>query len=251
MQIKVISINIWLGGKLFPELVSFLTQEAPDVVLMQEVYNGPATATPDQLKTLHVLQERLPQYNQAFGAAFMSERYAGIEMGNAILSRFPIVAHDTTFFDIPYGVSGDSKAVGEHIPRNVVRAQLDIGSGRSLHAFSTHGIWLERDGGDTPRRIEMGKTLARVCGGVQPAILAGDFNTWANTETIRSICAVMHDVFGTSLQSTFNLQIKTDAGFANAAVDHMFVSRDIRVVSAACPTVEISDHLPLVVTVDV
>lgn len=251
MQLKVISINVWLGGKLFPELVDFLMREQADVVLMQEVYNGPSDAQEDRLKTLVTLKKCLPEYQHAFGAAFMSERYSRIEMGNAVLSRLPILKSDRTFFDIPYGQSADTKYVAERVPRNVTHAVLDLGGNAVLHAFSVHGIWHERNGGDTPRRIAMGETLARVCGTVQPSILAGDFNTWSRTKTIGAIASVMRSVFGDTLDTTFNLNIKTDPGFAHAAVDHLFVSHDISVQSTLCPDVEVSDHRPLIVTLEV
>jgi hypothetical protein len=40
LKLKVVSLNLWHGGRLFDEVVAFLRAEAPDVVMLQEVYGG-------------------------------------------------------------------------------------------------------------------------------------------------------------------------------------------------------------------
>jgi endonuclease/exonuclease/phosphatase family metal-dependent hydrolase len=54
-------------------------------------------------------------------------------------------------------------------------------------------------------------------------------------------------VFGEELKTTFNMKHKDNPGYATAAVDMMFISPDIKVSEKACPEVDVSDHLPLVV----
>jgi endonuclease/exonuclease/phosphatase family metal-dependent hydrolase len=58
-------------------------------------------------------------------------------------------------------------------------------------------------------------------------------------------------VFGNSLATTFNMSQKTNPGYATAAVDMLFISREIKVTSSECPQVNISDHLPLIATLEV
>ncbi len=40
MKLKVICLNIWIGGIFFDEIVDFLQKEDADILLLQEVYNG-------------------------------------------------------------------------------------------------------------------------------------------------------------------------------------------------------------------
>ena len=55
----------------------------------------------------------------------------------------------------------------------------------------------------------------------------------------------LNSVFGDSLRTTFNMQRKTLAGYAEAAVDIMWVSPAVKVLAKDCPQVAVSDHLPL------
>ena len=96
------------------------------------------------------------------------------------------------------------------------------------------------------RRLQMGRIIAKEIQDKKTVILAGDFNLQPDTDTVKLITKHLTSVFGSSLISTFNMKRKTNPGYATAAVDMVFVSTDIRVLSAKCPQVEISDHLPLV-----
>jgi endonuclease/exonuclease/phosphatase family metal-dependent hydrolase len=64
---------------------------------------------------------------------------------------------------------------------------------------------------------------------------------------MRQVGQHLTSVFGDSLKTTFNISRKDNPGYATAAVDMMFVSSDIEVIEKACPAVDVSDHLPLVV----
>ncbi len=44
---------------------------------------------------------------------------------------------------------------------------------------------------------------------------------------------------------------KKDPGYATSAVDVVYVSPEIKIISRDCPNVDISDHLPLVATLDI
>jgi endonuclease/exonuclease/phosphatase family metal-dependent hydrolase len=44
---------------------------------------------------------------------------------------------------------------------------------------------------------------------------------------------------------------KDNPGYATAAVDMLFVSPGIKIIDRQCPDVDISDHLPVVATLEV
>jgi endonuclease/exonuclease/phosphatase family metal-dependent hydrolase len=67
---------------------------------------------------------------------------------------------------------------------------------------------------------------------------------------MRAIEEHLTSVFGNSLTTTFNMRRKENPGYATAAVDLMYISNDLRVTGKDCPDVDISDHLPLVVTLE-
>ena len=39
MKIKVLTLNVWHGGRLWDEMIEFLVKEDADLLLLQEVYN--------------------------------------------------------------------------------------------------------------------------------------------------------------------------------------------------------------------
>lgn len=44
---------------------------------------------------------------------------------------------------------------------------------------------------------------------------------------------------------------KSNPGYATSVVDMIFTSPDIRVVSKSCPDVDLSDHFPLIATLEI
>jgi endonuclease/exonuclease/phosphatase family metal-dependent hydrolase len=80
-------------------------------------------------------------------------------------------------------------------------------------------------------------------------ILGGDFNLLSTTQTVQNIERHLTSVFKKELPTTFNVKHKNlekSPGYATSAVDMMFVSPDLKIVSKSCPDVDVSDHFPLV-----
>ncbi|OGK08907.1 hypothetical protein A2767_06185 [Candidatus Roizmanbacteria bacterium RIFCSPHIGHO2_01_FULL_35_10] len=95
-------------------------------------------------------------------------------------------------------------------------------------------------------------------------ILAGDTNVLPNTETINNLEKYLKNVFKDELTTTFNMKIKTPfvkeahyfseehlKGFAKAVVDMIFVSPNLKVVEHYQPKVDVSDHYPLAIVLEV
>ena len=110
-----------------------------------------------------------------------------------------------------------------------------------------HGIW-GHDGEDNPRRLEMSQTILEAIGDKPNVILSGDFNVREGTRTIRNIEKSLLNVFAGELTTTFNMKQKTDPKFARAVIDFIFVDLNFRVLDHRAPQVDVSDHMPLIVT---
>jgi endonuclease/exonuclease/phosphatase family metal-dependent hydrolase len=65
------------------------------------------------------------------------------------------------------------------------------------------------------------------------------------------IASSHQSVFGSQLKTTFNMKRKKLPGYASAAVDVVLLSPEIAVRTAECLNLDISDHLPLVVEIEV
>lgn len=252
MPLKIISLNVWIGGILFDEVVAFLQDQQADIVLLQEVFNGPESVQEKQHRTFSELQAELGFKHAHFAPTFLEDIDSQlIEQGNAILSNYPLQEVAVTFYDHPFGIRDNRRQAFHKTPRNLQHVVADA-QGTQLHLLNTQGIW-GKDGEDSPRRLAMSETILAEVGDYAPLVLAGDFNLQPHTQTIKNIEGKLVNVFKDSAETSFNLQrkdLEQFPGYATAVVDMFFVSHDVRVVKKSMPQVDISDHLPLVVEVE-
>ena len=251
MRLKIICLNIWIGGILFDEAVSFLKSQQPDIVLLQEAYNGEDSSLATQHRTYTALKEQLQFPYSHFASAFLEELNGQyIQQGNAILSKYPLEELAVVFYDEPFGVRDNRRAAFHQTPRNLQHVVVDV-QDTKLHLLNTQGIW-GKDGEDSPRRLAMSETILAEVGENAPLVLAGDFNLQPHTRTIKNIEAKLQNVFKNEAETSFNLQrkdLQQFPGYTTAVVDMFFVSPDVKIISKSMPQVDISDHLPLVVEV--
>ncbi len=253
MGIKIVCLNLWNGGFLFESMVEYLQREKADIYLLQEVFNGTDPHLPPQHRTFTELQQQLDLPHGHFAPCF-NENINGavIVQGNAIFSRFPLQEVSVTFYDVPFGARDNTREAFPFSPRNLQHVKTAVGS-HELHLLNTQGIWGE-DGQDSPRRLNMATYIIREIDGCTPLVLAGDFNVQPETQAIALIESKLHNVFKGELDTSFNLKRKDlvrDPGFTSAVVDMFFITPDLKVTKQVCPKVDVSDHYPLVVELDI
>lgn len=251
MKIKLITLNLFQGGLYFDAIKDFLRKENPDILCVQEAYNSHDKKLTRSLRSIDALKEIFPSYFYHFAPELLSVRKEGkIDTGNAIFSRFPIIKTDAFFYDIPYGeyefyAKNDNKYDFSLLPNNLEHVKMRINN-KELNVFNTHGIW-GHDGKDTKRRLQMGEMIINQIKDKSNVILAGDFNLFPTTTTVRNIGKHLKSVFSNELQTTFNMKLKPHPGnYSTSAVDMIFVSKNIHIFEKYCPNVDVSDHLPLV-----
>lgn len=252
MQIKIISLNTWYGGKLFEETVAFLKKENADILLLQEVYNSEDITLADNYRSFSLLS-RLLNLEHAFFAPAFKQNLGNfkVDQGNAILSRWPITNQNTIFYDTPYDPDyTESPLKFEYIARNLQTADIIMPDIGVITVGNTQGIW-GLDGGDSERRLQMSQVIIDALKDKERVILGGDFNLKPNTQTISNIEAHFTNVFKDELTSTFNMKRKDNPGYATAVVDMLFVSSEMTIGEHYCPEVDISDHLPLVLNIKI
>ena len=82
-------------------------------------------------------------------------------------------------------------------------------------------------------------------------VLAGDSNATYDNKLFDELDSHLKSAFSRGLKTTFNMRQKTDPGYAAAAVDMIYVSPGIKVLRSACPDVDVSDHLPMIASVEI
>jgi endonuclease/exonuclease/phosphatase family metal-dependent hydrolase len=172
-RVRVVSWNLWGRGGPWEARLAGITATLraldPDVVTLQEVWEetgGRSQAT--------VLAEAL-----GFHPVFAG-RYAidGVAMGNAVLSRWPVVQCEVWPLPAP--------PEREEL-RNVMRADID-GPRGLLRVFTTHLNWKfdQSDVRQDQVRV-LAALVADVAGGDVPPVLAGDFNAAPDSDEIRML----------------------------------------------------------------
>ncbi len=255
MKIKLITLNVCKQINIQDKAIDFINKENPDVVLLQEMYNGEDPKLELRYRTLKEFRNNLKLPYWKFAKNFRditSKDHVDAEQGNAILSRFSIVDFKNMHFDIQYTTLYDYEDQGNYsqLPQNMLYAKLDL-ERVFLNVYSVHGPW-DLDGKrDSKRRLRMSEMIVKEIKNKQNVIIAGDFNVRPETKTIYNIEKYLKNVFKDELETTFNMKRKDNPGYSTAVVDMIFVSQNIKVVDHYCPQVDISDHLPLVAVLEI
>ncbi len=252
MQFKFVCLNLWLGGKLFENIMDFIKKEQPDILALQEAFNGTDEKFPPSYRSVQELTKLGYPFSD-FAPAFLDHRDGVIvESGNAVLSRYPIISSESFFYDQPYDnnyVEKEKFPDFSNTPRNLQHVQLSM-EGKVLDIFNTQGIW-GFDGADNERRLAMSKMIVEKVSGKDHVVLAGDFNTDQNTTSMENIGVKLKNIFTGELGTSFNMKHKPkDSGFGSAVVDMIFVSPKLRVLEHKVSAADVSDHLSLVCTLE-
>ncbi|MBI3486184.1 endonuclease/exonuclease/phosphatase family protein [Candidatus Daviesbacteria bacterium] len=252
MRVKVISLNVWNGGEFFERIVDFVKKENPDIVALQEVYDGRPESLEKKHRTRTELKKSLNFLYESYAPAYLETLSFGqIPSGNLVLSKFPITKSDSFFYDIPFRTRTYTGKVEEGLntPRNLQYCLIEV-KNTQINLFNTQGIW-GTDGLDNERRLKMADLIVSKIKDKSNVILCGDSNVTQKTQTILKIEKYLKNVFKGELNSTFNLKIKKGGAFAKAVVDILMISPNIKVLEHSCPNTDISDHLPLVATLEI
>ncbi|HKR82118.1 MAG TPA: endonuclease/exonuclease/phosphatase family protein [Candidatus Saccharimonadales bacterium] len=255
MKLKVVTLNLWLGGLLLEDVIKFLQRQDADIVLLQEVFNGTDATLAPRFRSMQVLQQRLPQYvAQDFAAAYRDFDHTNgkAQRGGAILSKFPIIERNVAFLAGAYSETyRDIPEQYADCPRELEHVVVRTPTG-NVNIYNMQGVW-DLDGDNySERRQKMADVVLAAVQGKSHIILGGDTNAKPTNQAIKRIETELESVFKDELTSSFNMRRKDNPGYATAVVDMLFVSRrDMHVISHECPDVDISDHLPLVMEVEV
>jgi endonuclease/exonuclease/phosphatase family metal-dependent hydrolase len=187
---KVVSLNIWNKSGPWPERLAMIKGElhalAPDLVGLQEVMRlvkrgTTGTASPPSDDQAAEIADGLG-YHLAYAGA--QDYGKGLIMGNALLSRHPIIASGR------YVLPGLEES-GE--TRSLLHALVQTPWGL-LPVFVTHFNWKFHQGNIRLSQAafvaQMVDELAPLDADLLPPILMGDFNAAPDADEIRFLCGL-------------------------------------------------------------
>jgi endonuclease/exonuclease/phosphatase family metal-dependent hydrolase len=168
-------------------------------------------------------------------------RFAGASdavWGNAVLSRFPIVAGEVV------------RLPREGVPlrRNALRVELDLGGGRRLRVVVTHLHHVEGPDGARVRLAQLPRLLELAAG--RPAtVLMGDFNAEpGSAEAALLRASGLRDGFTAGGGGPAD-ELTWPADRPDRRIDYIWLSGDLAATGFAATTGTASDHRGIAVTV--
>lgn len=254
MQIKVIQVNIF-RGRYLEALIEFLKIQKPDIVFMQEVTSGFVNLYEDRSINLFEYVKRNCGFDGVFYPVVVISDKPDSYEGNAVLTRFPILESRQIklkeFSQITFADFNDLK-LSPQFARSIVEVTLFI-DGKEINAMSCHGAWT-RDPVDTKEKVRQAKLISEYLKILKtPFIMGADMNMTPESKVIGMISKVCVNwtVKAKVRRTTHPLVHKTVPMIPGGlVVDYIFTSRKIKLLSLETPEVLVSDHLPLVATLE-
>ncbi len=252
MRVKIINLNAWYGGRYtWDNIVSYLREEKPDIVFLQEAYMSDDPDVPVFLRTVSSLadlvgfpfSESAPQFTQQ-GQDLCAP------VGNAILSKLPLTLKNIEWLQGSGGTVVDDRDLANvpDFPRNLLHCRIVVGE-NTYNLINLQGVWAF-DGTETERQRKVGEKIKNYIADAPNVILAGDFNVNEYTESVHMLQENLVNVFKGERTSSFNMTRKKNPGLATAVVDFVFTSPSVAVVEHYTPDVDVSDHMSQVIIVD-
>lgn len=171
--------------------------------------------------------------------------------GNAILAKFPIDSSETHFTKEPIEPRTHFSDEG----RNYVEAQIQLSDNTILNIGTTHMSYTDAFKESKLREDESDKLLDLIGENRARYIFSGDLNTPENSKLIKELEKSLVNAGPDYVEKTWTTKDFDYNGFtANSLewrLDFVFRTRDIKVVSAKVVKTDFSDHLPILIELEI
>lgn len=249
MNIKILQWNVLY--KEAPErIASAISAINPDIIcgqeLMQRLGSNPIIDSARQ-----VAEQIGYQYIYQIADTWTG-RADKENQGNAIFSKFPIKSSSFIYLQTPKQNPPDP----EHEGRVYLEVELDI-HGKTLTVGTTHLSYSHQFQVTDHRKKEINNLLEILGKKQESFIFTGDLNSVPDSYTLQEIQKIEHfQSPGPSFdQKTWTTKPFDYRGFKedklNWRLDYVFATQDIQVVSSKIVETSVSDHLPILLEIEI
>lgn len=214
-------------------VIDFITQHASSTAIFcfQEMFEN----------SKRILKEVLPTYKKARIFKYVSEKdYFGQSTYINDILRFKTIET----------ITEDKNTLGPGL-----YTELELGNKQSLHILNFHGMSRPVDKLDSETRLEQSQAIIEFFRDIKgPKIIGGDFNLFPTTKSISMLeeAGYLNLIKKYHITNTRNEVVwKKYPDSKQYYSDYVFVSPDVHVTNFEVPYNEISDHLPLILEVDI
>ena len=228
--VSIMTYNLHNGfntkGKLnLEEIAQVIESNNPDIVALQEVSRGWVVS--GRVDMLAWLSQRLHM-------PYVFDPTADPFWGNAILSRYPILAYSRE--ELP--------PRNLFILRGFIAALIDVGNDKQIKVIATHFHHLE---GQTDIRQLQSQTILDFLAGLDRTVLLGDLNAEPTDQEIAMLYQARLRDAGARMDPELAYTFTSDN--PHQRIDYIWVSSDLRVRDVQVPLSTASDHLPVVAVI--
>ncbi|HHV96635.1 MAG TPA: hypothetical protein GXX37_09230 [Clostridiaceae bacterium] len=237
MKLKIMTYNVCSGRNFNNNKVinicdagEVIRKYSPDVVGLNEVrgLGNVEKFFTDQAKTLGEMLGYYYYFAKAID--FEDGPY-----GNALLSRFPILHAETHLIEDPPVKHEDAY----YETRCVLKALLDVKEGLNVYV-SHYGL------ANSEKVNALRKTIELIKCDKKPIVFMGDLNMEPSDERLVPIYEILNDTAAISKDELLTFPSHAP----DRKIDYIFVSKNIKILSAEAPAETTSDHRPYIAEIE-
>jgi endonuclease/exonuclease/phosphatase family metal-dependent hydrolase len=245
MKLSVLQWNVWYQEKA-DNILRFLQETDADILCLQELtqesFINPGCNLPKEIELLG--------YYSHYKVALNTVGKFNRQLGNGIFSKFPVVSSEVFY------TQHASDNLIDPEDRLCLTATLNVNSVHltvgTVHLSWTHAPEyrnLPSKKAETDRFCEFIKSYD------QKFILTGDFNAPAGSYTIQVFDKLLKPAGPDYSQTTWTTKVR-DLGFIKFTdrlwrLDYVYATPDVKIVSSRILDTEYSDHLPILVELEI
>lgn len=241
-KLSILQWNIWYLEDIH-NIADFLNINKADVICLQELTIN--SDKQDRIHTPNYIAERL-----GYHVYFQEITFADNEMmlANAVFSKYPITKTRTVWVNEEQGSGNyddENRAYVEAVI-NIDGDELTIGT---VHMSYTHKFELSKR-----KLTETKKLVEAINVNKERFVLTGDFNATPGSEVVSNIENILTNCGPAYDEKTWTTKPFSYNGFSadtlDWRLDYIFATNDIKVSKAQVLETEYSDHLPILVEME-
>ncbi len=244
MKLKILQWNIWFKERA-ENIIKLIKEIDPDILCLQELTVGFDNNNNQDVAKLISKKTNL-NYNFALAHKFEDNHV----QGNGIFSRFPII-ENSNFFVLDVKDSTGYSSEG----RVCAVSKIQIEKTKTILLATAH-LSYNHKFTETKEKIREVKTLLKYLKKYrEKVIFTGDLNISPNTKSIKLIEKQLVHCGPNYKEPTWTTKPFSYNGFEETKLrwrlDYAFATKDIKVISSKIIKTKYSDHLPVLIEVEV